>query len=84
MVKEGRRETVYYIIQSIYNGEDKDSNLVVELSNGNDDGNSNSDSDFEGDSITPENYDNKRYRNREGMKKLSVERVFKQIMEKIN
>ena len=34
--------------------------------------------------ITPENYDNKRYRNREGMKKLSVERVFKQIMEKIN
>ena len=34
--------------------------------------------------ITPENYDNLRDRNREGMKKLSVERVFKQIMENIN
>ena len=34
--------------------------------------------------ITPENYNNLRDRNREGMKKLSVERVFKQIMENIN
>ena len=34
--------------------------------------------------ITPENYDNLRDRNREGMKKLSVERVFKQIMGNIN
>ena len=34
--------------------------------------------------ITPENYNNLRYRDREGMKKLSVERVFKQIMDKIN
>ena len=31
--------------------------------------------------ITPENYDNVRDRNREGMKKLTVERVFKQIIE---
>ena len=34
--------------------------------------------------ITPENYNNLRDRNREGMKKLSVERVFKQIMKNIN
>ena len=34
--------------------------------------------------ITPENYNNLRDRNREGMKKLTVERVFKQIMENIN
>jgi len=34
--------------------------------------------------ITPENYNNLRYRDREGMKKLSAERVFKQIMENIN
>ena len=34
--------------------------------------------------ITPENYDNLRDRNRDGMKKLSVERVFKQIVENIN
>ena len=34
--------------------------------------------------ITPENYNNSRYRYREGMKKLTVERVFRQIMEKIN
>mgnify|MGYP001344198252 FL=1 len=34
--------------------------------------------------ITPENYDNLRDRKREGMKKLSVERVFKKIMENIN
>ena len=34
--------------------------------------------------ITPENYDNLRDRNREGMKKLTVERVFKQIIENIN
>tara|TARA_Y100000768_G_scaffold355241_1_gene308757 strand:+ start:896 stop:1885 length:990 start_codon:yes stop_codon:yes gene_type:complete len=34
--------------------------------------------------ITPENYDNLRDRNREGMKKLTVERVFKQIIENTN
>ena len=34
--------------------------------------------------ITPENYNNLRNRNREGMKKLSAESVFKQIMENIN
>ena len=34
--------------------------------------------------ITPENYDNLRDRNREGMKKLTVERVFKQILENTN
>ena len=34
--------------------------------------------------ITPENYNNSRYRYREGMKKLTVERVFRKIMEKIN
>ena len=34
--------------------------------------------------ITPENYDNLRDRNREGMKKLAVERVFKQILENTN
>ncbi len=34
--------------------------------------------------ITPENYDNLRNRNREGMKKLTVERVFKKIIENIN
>ena len=34
--------------------------------------------------ITPENYNNSRDRNREGMKKLTVDRVFKQIMENIN
>jgi len=34
--------------------------------------------------ITPENYDNLRERNREGMKKLTVERVFKQILENTN
>ena len=34
--------------------------------------------------ITPDNYNNSRYRYREGMKKLTVERVFRQIMEKIN
>ena len=34
--------------------------------------------------ITPENYDNLRDRNRKGMKKLTVERVFKQIIENIN
>ena len=34
--------------------------------------------------ITPENYNNSRYRYRVGMKKLTVERVFRQIMEKIN
>ena len=34
--------------------------------------------------ITPENYNNSRYRYREGMKKLTVERVFRQIIEKIN
>ena len=34
--------------------------------------------------ITPENYDNLRNRNREGMKKLTVERVFKQILENTN
>tara|TARA_Y100000996_G_C22507853_1_gene637182 strand:+ start:260 stop:1249 length:990 start_codon:yes stop_codon:yes gene_type:complete len=34
--------------------------------------------------ITPENYDNLRDRNRKGMKKLTVERVFKQIIENTN
>ncbi len=34
--------------------------------------------------ITPENYDNLRERNREGMKKLTVERVFKKILENTN
>ena len=34
--------------------------------------------------ITPENYNNLRYRSRDGMKKLSAERVFKKIMENIN
>ncbi|MDC3186579.1 lipopolysaccharide heptosyltransferase family protein, partial [Candidatus Pelagibacter sp.] len=34
--------------------------------------------------ITPDNYNNSRYRYREGMKKLTVERVFRKIMEKIN
>ena len=34
--------------------------------------------------ITPENYNNLRDRNREGMKKLTVERVFKQIIENTN
>ena len=34
--------------------------------------------------ITPENYDNLRDRNREGMKKLTVKRVFKQIIESTN
>jgi heptosyltransferase-2 len=34
--------------------------------------------------ITPENYDNLRDRNREGMKKLTVERVFKQIIDNTN
>ena len=34
--------------------------------------------------ITPENYDNLRDRKREGMKKLTVERVFKQIIENTN
>ena len=34
--------------------------------------------------ITPENYDNLRDRKREGMKKLTVERVFKQILENTN
>ena len=34
--------------------------------------------------ITPENYNNLRNRNREGMKKLSAESVFKQITENIN
>jgi len=34
--------------------------------------------------ITPENYDNLRDRNREGMKKLTVERVLKQIIENTN
>ena len=35
------------------------------------------------DIITPQNYDNIRCREREGMKKLSVERVFTKILEKL-
>ena len=35
------------------------------------------------DIITPENYDNIRCRERTGMKKLNVERVFTKILEKI-
>ena len=34
--------------------------------------------------ITPENYDNIRCREREGMKKLTVERVFNKILENLN
>jgi len=36
------------------------------------------------DIITPQNYDNIRCREREGMRKLSVERVFTKILDYLN